>query len=473
MSPPSHVAARPALRSFRTALCAAALWTAPALGDDLTQAADQHFGRGLTAARAGKMTLAASEFERAYEAAPHYSVLYNLGLVYAALGRNADAVRVLRRYLVDGGENVSPTRRAEVQAIVQDRSSGLGRTTLRILPDDAAVTLDARRLERAELLSPVELDPGPHLLVVEREGYPTIVRRFEIAPGAEVEIDAPLEKAAEATPSEKSVAVFVDCQVPQSTLLVDGALTKVPSRDVPLVMTKGRHEVRFSRPGYVDDVQSITASHGQRVSCRLKAQAPLPSVVAGALEVEAPSDSRVLVNGARFEGAPLPVGLHRVTVLRDGHLEWQRDVLVKPGATSRVEARLQPTPEQQRLERAATARRSWALATGLAGLGLLTTGVVVYVLNGERYEEWQADSAAFSKSEDASAAQLKRKSVTLQQRAADIQQLDDVAFTVGGLGIAAMGVGAALYLSTPSAVVDNAGLRAKLGPPGLELSGTW
>src|SRR6188508_754890 len=48
--------------------------------------------------------LALAEFERVYELAPDYRVLYNIGQVNMQVGRYARALRTLQEYLKRGGD---------------------------------------------------------------------------------------------------------------------------------------------------------------------------------------------------------------------------------------------------------------------------------------------------------------------------------------------------------------------------------
>jgi tetratricopeptide (TPR) repeat protein len=81
-------------------------------------AARGHFNRGVELAKAGSYELALAEFKQAYQLAPHFSVLYNIGQAELALERPDLAVEALRRYLAEGGERIEPARRAEVESTI-------------------------------------------------------------------------------------------------------------------------------------------------------------------------------------------------------------------------------------------------------------------------------------------------------------------------------------------------------------------
>src|SRR6478609_5613259 len=61
------------------------------------------FQAGLSHAQQGDLLTALAEFEEAYRAQPHFSVLYNIAQTRSALGRPVEANEAFRRYLSDGG----------------------------------------------------------------------------------------------------------------------------------------------------------------------------------------------------------------------------------------------------------------------------------------------------------------------------------------------------------------------------------
>jgi predicted Zn-dependent protease len=56
-------------------------------------------------ARSHAYAEALSAFQRAYEIAPHFSVLYNIGQALIALERPTEAVAALDRYVEEGGRS--------------------------------------------------------------------------------------------------------------------------------------------------------------------------------------------------------------------------------------------------------------------------------------------------------------------------------------------------------------------------------
>src|SRR5262245_36043795 len=65
--------------------------------------ARSRFDRGIQLFEEGNAAVALSEFKRAYEIAPHPTVLYNLALAYAALNDSVHALDALDKLLADAG----------------------------------------------------------------------------------------------------------------------------------------------------------------------------------------------------------------------------------------------------------------------------------------------------------------------------------------------------------------------------------
>jgi tetratricopeptide (TPR) repeat protein len=80
--------------------------------------AREHFQRGVALAKQHAYAEALSEFQRAYAAVPHFSVLYNIGQAQIALGQSADASATLQRYLDEAGSDIDAKRRAEVEQVL-------------------------------------------------------------------------------------------------------------------------------------------------------------------------------------------------------------------------------------------------------------------------------------------------------------------------------------------------------------------
>jgi tetratricopeptide (TPR) repeat protein len=80
--------------------------------------AREHFQRGVALAKRRVYAEALSEFQQAYVAVPHFSVLYNIGQAQIALGQRAEAIATLQRYLDEAGVDIDAQRRSEVEQVL-------------------------------------------------------------------------------------------------------------------------------------------------------------------------------------------------------------------------------------------------------------------------------------------------------------------------------------------------------------------
>ena len=88
--------------------------------------AQAHFKRGVELYEDNDLAAALVEFRRAYDLVPNYRVLYNLGRVASALHDYATALRHYRQYLAEGGSQVVPSRRLEVEGEIVKLTSRVG-----------------------------------------------------------------------------------------------------------------------------------------------------------------------------------------------------------------------------------------------------------------------------------------------------------------------------------------------------------
>src|SRR4051812_27015782 len=100
---------------------AAAAGAAPA--DAAKAEARERFDRGLGLFEKGENAAALAEFKRAYELIPNPVVLYNMGLVYAAMNRPVEAADALERYLAHAGEKVPPQQRQHATKVRDEQAT--------------------------------------------------------------------------------------------------------------------------------------------------------------------------------------------------------------------------------------------------------------------------------------------------------------------------------------------------------------
>lgn len=150
--------------------------------------------RGIELYDEGDYRLALVELERAYEIQPSYKILYNIGQVHFQLGEYARAHRVLRRYLEEGGDQVPPERRAEVEKDLATLATRVATVTIQVDVPDAEIAIGDQPPARAPVRTLVEA--GALRIRVSKPGYEPQHRTVKLAGGDDVVVRVQLVKVA-------------------------------------------------------------------------------------------------------------------------------------------------------------------------------------------------------------------------------------------------------------------------------------
>ncbi len=167
------VARRTVLRSLTLLAGLLAILGSARVGraDDPRGDARTHYAKGLELAGQHGYEEALREFNAAYEISPQFAVLFNIGQAHIALGHTAEAIDALTRYLRDGGDRISPGRRAQVERQIAGLRSTLPTSGLAPQAEAARATATAAGAaagEAAEAASegPPAAGPRPGTLTV-------------------------------------------------------------------------------------------------------------------------------------------------------------------------------------------------------------------------------------------------------------------------------------------------------------------
>ena len=406
-----------------------------------TSSAREHFEAGYRFVEQGALDAAIEEFEQAYEKSPHFSVLYNLGQAYASLGKSAEAVDRLERYLELGGTQLTRARVEQVRELIAYHSRRVGRVQLEVRPPGARVSLDGKALPATASSGSVPLTLGLHGLVAEHPGYATRSLGVRVVAGETTRVSLALD----ALPP---VAIGVTCAIPDVITSVDGKPV-VPTQG-ELLLTPGDHQLGFRRAGYLPREQTVRAEARGRYDCALS---PDPSDEAvGTLRVRHPRGTIALLDGAPFSDRPVPAGRHRVSIAGEGVAPATRMVTVVPNATQTVELMLGPATLRQR-EQART-RKLVGLTVGGVGAAAVLAAGALYLYNTEKYADFQQDSAELLARFHADPTSVSTGEMgALFDEQNRIYNRDAIALGVGVFGVVSLAAATALLL-WPSAPTD-------------------
>ena len=221
---------------------------------------------------------------------------------------------------------------------------------------------------------------------------------------------------------------------------VDGATAKIDGQGgaAPLVqeVKPGEHTVEVTADGYFPVTVKAKAVDGEMVPVDISLKPePAKLDVSGTDGAHVTVDGRPLGN-APIDGAEVPAGKHLVTITHTGRVPYVRELELRYGKTSTIDAELRTTTQRKVSRIVLVGGGALAIATGLEGLAA-----------------WSADS-------DASKLQKQLASggqtpATLAQYEQDKARRDDRVRTteiLGGVSAIVLVTGALMYsLDDPSA----------------------
>jgi len=397
--------------------------------------AHRHFQRAVEFADDAQYAEALVELKRAHAAAPSYAVLYNIGMVWVALGHPIEAIAALEAYLEQGGAAIPDQRRTEVVAELRRQRGRVGAVTVELEPPDATLLVDG---VPATLGSGgvVQLGAGLHQLTALQPNHTPATAPVAIRGGETLTVRLALESAPAGGAAEPAAAngwgfVDVRCVVPDVTVTIDGRVAGATPLRSPLALPVGAHRLEFRRVGYVGSAREVqvVSARVEPLDCAVTPEAPLSSEQGGELVVRANvRRPTVLIDGAPAVGR-VPVGRHEITVRRWGYEDWSQEAEIRAGARTELTADLEPTPEA--IDAARARMRNLQIVSGILAAGALGLGVGAWgsLAAGEReHERWterqrELDPLVFSGQGDAALAEEQRENDRRLQRRMDLEQL--------------------------------------------------
>jgi tetratricopeptide (TPR) repeat protein len=162
---------------------AAALAQEPAASGNANATAEarERFQRGVALYREGSFDAALAEFQRAYDIEPNYRVLFNLAQVQVERHDAVAALALFDRYLRQGGNEIEPDRRAQVEKDEQALRARVAELTVESNPAGAQLSIDNVEAGTLPLAAPVLVNSGVHQITLTKAGYRSASRNLTIA----------------------------------------------------------------------------------------------------------------------------------------------------------------------------------------------------------------------------------------------------------------------------------------------------
>lgn len=147
---------------------------------DAMAEAQVHFKRGAELYDEDNYRGALIEFQRAYELAPSWRILFNIGQVEMELQNYAGALRAYSRYLREGGPDVPGARVNQVQQEIERLRGRVGEITIETVAG-AEILIDDISIGFAPLPEPAAVNAGRHHVTVHVAGRDPVSRVVDVA----------------------------------------------------------------------------------------------------------------------------------------------------------------------------------------------------------------------------------------------------------------------------------------------------
>ncbi len=178
---------------------------APAAGsaayDGVTEAR-VHYERALQLFNEENYDAAAFEFQRAYELAPNFKILYNMARLQRVRNDYATALQNFQRYLIEGGAGVPEDRRAEVEKEIRALLPRVAKVTVKVSEVDADVYVDdgpvctssnASCVGKSPLPGPLVVNPGRRKVTAQKRGFVTASSTVTVVGSDTITVDLKMD----------------------------------------------------------------------------------------------------------------------------------------------------------------------------------------------------------------------------------------------------------------------------------------
>lgn len=156
--------------------------------EDQRKEASSHFRRGVELFQEGAYRAALVEFEKAYAVSPDYRLLYNIGQTKLQLQDYLGATQSYEGYLTEGGADVSPARREDVEKQLEALRERVGRLAIVANKEAAEVFVDDLKVGVTPMPGTVSVNVGRHRVYAQSADGANATQVLDVAGGELVEV---------------------------------------------------------------------------------------------------------------------------------------------------------------------------------------------------------------------------------------------------------------------------------------------
>lgn len=231
--------------------------------------ASSHFRRAVELFQDGLFRPSLVELKRAYEIAPNYRVLYNIGQAHMALGEFVEAIQAYEEFLRQGGAEIDAARRSELQGQLEQLRRNTAMVAVRVNQAGAKVSVDGKEVGTAPLSSHVVLSVGQHRISALAEDGSSASEDLNVAGGdfrqLSLTLVAPAAApapalAVEAAPQKPPMAIRTKWAI---GLMASGAALAIAGGGLALSASAANDDYRKELDKQPGDPNAIESAHDQ------------------------------------------------------------------------------------------------------------------------------------------------------------------------------------------------------------------
>lgn len=162
--------------------------TAPSGDTDVGQAR-QRFARGVELYKEGSYDAALAEFNKAYEIAPNYRVLYNIAQVQRERHDYVAALKLFQQYLDQGGAEVTADRKDQVAKEITALKARVAELQVKSDVEGGELWVDGALVGTLPLGEPLLVSAGVRQVELRKPGFITSSKSLTIAGGEDVKVE--------------------------------------------------------------------------------------------------------------------------------------------------------------------------------------------------------------------------------------------------------------------------------------------
>jgi hypothetical protein len=167
------------------------------------------FNRALELVEDGDFDAAVLELQRAYDLAPSYRILYNIGLVSQQLKQYARAYDAFDRYLKEGGAEVPPDRVDEVTHRIERLKGRVAYLTIETDPPGAEIFVDDAAIGRTPFSAALRVNSGQRKIRVTYPSRESETQIVELAGGERRSLQLRSGAGAKVEQAPRNVAAYI------------------------------------------------------------------------------------------------------------------------------------------------------------------------------------------------------------------------------------------------------------------------